>query len=638
MVPSRSRGNDAAFAADKGYVKAGTVPSVDTACSSSSSARILSDFKSSLLTQQPSTTRFSNLANINRDTSTSIQLQGYLGTRRVANKSLIFAELHDEDLEHIIQLVSSPTTLNDSAHATLRNLDTNTPVLISGTLKPREAPRSATKSLITSVEVKLESILPLNTIAPAPLPPCGPEDRHLQIRTSPKLREALKFRSAASQLIRNHLTKQSFIEYETPILFKSTPEGAREFLVPTRNQNKAYALPQSPQQYKQILMASGVSRYFQIARCFRDEDLRADRQPEFTQVDLEMGFADAEDVKAVTEGLVRALWEELLGVSLPQKFERMTYHEAMTRFGSDKPDVRFGAEIKPVGQLLPPECVAKLSRLAEPVVEGFSLRLEDASRAKEFVDRFMKTEAEIKGDQPGVFFFSPRQPVNGLAALGFEAADAIEQFFGLEEGDILILQARPDRWFDGSGTTQLGSLRSGMIRFAVRNEYLVNPNGFDVRWITDFPLFTPTADGGLSSTHHPFTSPKTAEDVDRLLTDPLAVTADHYDLVVNGVELGGGSKRIHNAAMQELILKEVLCLPEQTRAHFDHLIKVLGSGCPPHAGIALGFDRLLTVMLSRTSVKHVMAFPKGNRGEDVLVGSPGQVTPDEWRTYHLKPV
>jgi aspartyl-tRNA synthetase len=478
-----------------------------------------------------------------------------------------------------------------------------------------------------------------------------PEQRHLQLRNDSGLRTALAFRSKAAHIIRHELCdKQGFTEIETPLLFKSTPEGAREFLVPTRSPGLAYALPQSPQQYKQILIASGISRYMQIAKCFRDEDLRADRQPEFTQVDLEMSFATGEDVIRSVEGVIRRVWKECLGIQdLPETFQRMTYEEAMSTYGSDKPDLRFGSHIRRVEYMLPVDLIQKIGPLTYPIVEVMKFPIaEDPKDTRKFVSSFMDSPEALPfiqnpDGQPGIFIFDSRMPLQGLQPFGFEAAEQVEEMLELQDGDLVVLQARKNLPFFG-GSTPVGNLRLALNKAAVKQGFVEPPTGFAFTWITDFPLFSPSNEtdpgqggsAGISSTHHPFTAPKNSEDVDLLVTEPLQAKAEHYDLVVNGVELGGGSRRIHNAQMQEFVMREVLKMSEERMKDFQHLLEVLRAGCPPHAGIALGFDRLIAVMLGKGSVRDVIAFPKSGKGEDMLVKSPTKMTEEQMRTYHLQ--
>lgn len=588
-------------------------------------------------------------------------LHGYLGTQRQAGKNLLFAELRDTTLSRSIQLVASnKTSTGESVFEKLIELSVETPVAIQGKIKSRKAKPSSSKieegaiQPVTDIEIELTKVSPLNhfpkDIMVTQDSVFSAEQRHLQLRMEKPLRDALAFRSKAASILRTELCEgKDFTEIETPLLFKSTPEGAREFLVPSRTPGLAYALPQSPQQYKQILMASGIPRYVQFAKCFRDEDLRADRQPEFTQVDLEMSFATGQDVMSTVESVIKTLWQKLLGISYDGQFPHLSYEDAMSTYGSDKPDVRLESKISRVEYMLPVDLVRKIGPLNDPIVEVLKIPIsEDAKETRGFVTRFMdspeaKPFNENPAGQPGIFIFDPRKPLSGLSVFGFEAAETIEETLDLEEGDLVVLQARKNASHAG-GSTPLGNLRLALHKFAVQHGYMPAPQGFEFLWITDFPLFSPSVANepgqggaaGFSSTHHPFTAPKTAGDVDLLLTDPAAVKAEHYDLVVNGVELGGGSRRIHSAAMQQFVLREVLKMSEERLKDFDHLIEVLRAGCPPHAGMALGFDRLIAVMLGKESVRDVIAFPKSGRGEDLLVKSPTRMTEEQLKTYHLK--
>ncbi|KEQ90858.1 hypothetical protein AUEXF2481DRAFT_529415 [Aureobasidium subglaciale EXF-2481] len=621
--------------------------------------RLLSEFKENF--HFPSATcKLEDIAT--RGSGEDVVIHGYLGTQRQAGKNLLFAELRSTTLSHSIQLVASNKTSAEGASVfdKLSGLNVETPVAVEGKLKGRKAKQTPSKleagavQQITEVEIELTNISPLNhfpkDIMVTQDSVFTAEQRHLQLRMEKPLRDALAFRSKAASILRTELCEgKDFVEIETPLLFKSTPEGAREFLVPTRTPGLAYALPQSPQQYKQILMASGIPRYVQFAKCFRDEDLRADRQPEFTQVDLEMSFATGEDVMSTVEDVVKTLWQKLLGISHEGQFPRLSYEDAMSNYGSDKPDVRLGSKISRAEYMLPVDLIRKIGPLHDPIVEVLKMPIsEDVKETREFVTKFMdSSDSKPFNDnpegQPGIFIFDPRKPLSGLSVFGFEAAETIEEMLDLEEGDLVVLQARKNAPHAG-GSTPLGNLRLALHKFAVRHNYIPAPQGFEFLWITDFPLFSPSVANepgqggaaGFSSTHHPFTAPKTAEDVDLLLTDPAAVKAEHYDLVVNGVELGGGSRRIHSAAMQQFVLREVLKMSEERLKDFDHLIEVLRAGCPPHAGMALGFDRLIAVMLGKESVRDVIAFPKSGRGEDLLVRSPTLMTEDQLKTYHLK--
>ncbi|KAL3436955.1 tRNA synthetases class II-domain-containing protein [Aspergillus tetrazonus] len=583
-----------------------------------------------------------------------VTLHGYLGVRSDISKKLSFVRLQDPTMKYNIQLVS---TAQNTSFEQLRSLRPHSPVTVKGKVQAKKA-KNAEMEKRDPWEIALEEIQLLNDfpsdiwMAPDMVHP--PKHRHLQLRTSSELREALEFRARVRNVCREELEqgRPPFVEIETPLLFKSTPEGAREFLVPTRKHGLAYALPQSPQQYKQILMASGIPRYYQFARCFRDEDLRADRQPEFTQLDLEMSFATGEDVMRVVEGIIRRLWSTLMDTEAPSgPFRRLSYQDAMSRYGSDKPDTRYGMEIYRVEHLLPVDLINKITPLTNPIVEIFKINGNDNDPAatSEFITKFLDSPAGAPFNEnpeggPGIFVYDARKPLCGLQPFGFQAAEYVEDIIEPDHGDLLVMQAREAAPFTG-GSTPIGDLRRALYSAAVETGFKPAAVGFDFLWIVDFPLFSPSTDSepgqggaaGISSTHHPFTAPKSAADVDLLLTVPTKVVADHYDLVVNGVELGGGSRRIHDAAVQEFVLRNVLQMPPERLTEFSHLLEALRAGCPPHAGLALGFDRLVAVMLGKDSVRDVIAFPKtGKLGEDPMVKAPSPVSPEALKTYHLR--
>ncbi|KAL9630213.1 MAG: hypothetical protein Q9204_004832, partial [Flavoplaca sp. TL-2023a] len=594
-----------------------------------------------------------------------VVIHGYLGSSASLSKNLLFIQLISKDRMCSIQLVSSSKALPNkdlSSHELIKKLSMHTPVAVRAVLRKREQPPerdSGSIRKIKHVELDLLSVQSLNDfpsdIIATPETVFGQHQRHLQLRADVDLRKALSFRSEVAMALRLRLHDLGFVDIETPLLFKSTPEGAREFIVPTRRKGFAYALPQSPQQFKQILMGSGIPKYYQFARCFRDEDLRADRQPEFTQLDMEMSFAGADQVMFTIEELIRSVWSTFLKSDLPLPFPRMSYREAMSSYGSDKPDTRLGMQISRLDFLLPGDLISKISTLQTPIVESLMLRFEqsvsDALPARimqDFIAKFFDSAegtAFLKNPDggPGIFVIDSLKPLQGLQALGFEAAERVEGINQLEDGDLLVLQARPDEPFSG-GSTTLGNLRLALHAAAVRQGLLKPPVGFAPLWVIDFPLFSPiTQDqpgqgggAGLAATHHPFTSPKTAEDVDMLAVNPSEVTGDHYDLVINGVELGGGSRRIHSAEMQAYVMRHILKMSPERLLEFSHLLDVLRAGCPPHAGIALGFDRLITLMLGKSSVREVIAFPKTGKGEDALVKSPGPLTDEMLKTYFLQ--
>lgn len=382
---------------------------------------------------------------------------------------------------------------------------------------------------------------------------------------------------------------------------------------------------------------------------------------------MEMSFAGEEEIMAGVEALVMELWNKLLDVRLPPHFPRMTYQEAMASYGSDKPDMRFtpkvnldcslGSSDTKAGQLhsiteyLPHDLISKITPLQDPVVDAFKMTIsQDPKATRKFISDFLdspdgKPYLTNPDGQPAVFIGDASQPLQGLGSLGHAFSMECPQEVAVDHGELLILQARKNEPFSG-GSTMLGNLRLALYKAAIA-QGLINapgPNQFKFLWITDFPLFSPSNDtdpgqggaAGLSSTHHPFTAPKTAEDVELLLTAPEKAIAAHYDIVVNGVELGGGSRRIHNAEVQEFIFRDVLKMKPERIEDFRHLLDVLRSGCPPHAGIALGWDRLMTVLMKAESVRDVIAFPKSGSGEDPLVKAPNRMTEEQLSTYHLR--
>jgi aspartyl-tRNA synthetase len=364
-----------------------------------------------------------------------------------------------------------------------------------------------------------------------------------------------------------------------------------------------------------------------------------------------MSFATGEDVMKSIEKVIRKLWSSLLSIDLgTEPFTRMPYQEAMGRFGSDKPDTRLGMEIARLDYMLPVDLVQKITPLTDPIVEAFKLESEDndPSKTLELVTRFLDSPAGAEFNKnpdggPGIFVYDAKKPLRGLMPFGFEAAEQVEELLEPDHGDLIVLQARKNAPFSG-GSTPLGDLRKALHSEAVKAGAKEAPRGFSFLWIVDFPLFSPIDENepgqggtaGLASTHHPFTAPKSAADVDLMVTDPAAVVADHYDLVVNGVELGGGSRRIHDARVQEIVFRDILKMPASRLTEFSHLLEALKAGCPPHAGIALGFDRLIAIMLGKESVRDVIAFPKSGKGEDVMVGSPSELSEEVLDTYHLR--
>lgn len=607
-----------------------------------------------------------------------IRLIGYITSHR-PTKRAHFLQLVDEDLSHAVQLVLSPDAMADlGAKSSL--IKPHVPVLIKGRISRRTNPKTykinvdgmikATDAYTGSVilyrdrEIQVETIEVLNSFPDKIVAEAGTnfpsEQRNLQFRTNEALRSRLKLRSQLRAACCRHLEWRQFQEHETPLLFKSTPEGAREFLVPTQHRGLAYALPQSPQQYKQILMGSGFSRYFQFARCFRDEDLRADRQPEFTQLDLEMAFATSTTVMQVVERLVLdVLWKGAgRRTRLPEHQDPtdknklipiMKYQEAMARYGSDKPDPRWQAEIQEI-DFVPQSTLSMMTSLSNPVVEvfKFSAHGQSPQRIGRFISDFMKLPSSAQfstnpDGMAGISIYNTSSPLNGLASMGHEAAMQLEELLEPEPGDVIIVQIRARKPFAG-GSTVLGQIRQRIHEFAVSEGIIAQPREDSALWVVDFPLFSPIENdspgqggtAGICSTHHPFTAPKPGQDLSKLMTNPLEIIGDHYDLVVNGVELGGGSRRIHHSKMQELVLRDVLKMKPERVEDFRHLLNVLEAGCPPHAGFALGFDRVVALLTDANSVRDVIPFPKYQHGRDPFVGSPSQLSAEQLQTYHLQ--
>ena len=482
----------------------------------------------------------------------------------------------------------------------------------------------------------------LSVLSPSLTPPFTIEDntdggddlrmkyRYLDLRR-PAVRRNLELRHRMTILIRNFLDQQNFIEVETPILIGSTPEGARDFVVPSRmNPGQFYALPQSPQTLKQLLMVAGFDRYFQIAKCFRDEDLRADRQPEFTQIDCEMSFVDQEDVLQLFEEMARVLFREVRGVELP-KLERMTWHEAMRRFGSDKPDLRFGMEfvelmddLKGTGTFSVFNDAAYIGGICVPGCANYTRKQLD--QITDFVKRPQvgaKGLVYIKFNENGTVkssvdrFYSP------------EVLAKVKETTGAKDGDLVLILSG-----DNANKTrvQLCTLRLEMgDRLGLRDK-----NKFECLWIVDFPLFEwSDEEQRLMATHHPFTMPN-PDDIPLLDSHPEQVRAKAYDFVCNGIEVGGGSLRIHDSKLQEKMFGILGFTEERAMAQFGFLINAFKYGAPPHAGLAFGLDRFVSIMAGLDSIRDCIAFPKNNSGRDVMLDAPSAIDQKQLDELQLK--
>ena len=511
-------------------------------------------------------------------------------------------------------------------------------VQVTGTVSERESKNA--KIPTGDIEILAKS---LNVLSPSATPPFTIEDntdggddirmkyRYLDLRRA-AVRKNLELRHRMTILIRNFLDARDFIEVETPILIGSTPEGARDFVVPSRmNPGEFYALPQSPQTLKQLLMVSGFDRYFQIAKCFRDEDLRADRQPEFTQIDCEMSFVDQEDVIELFEDMARHLFKEIRGVDLPKPLRQMTWEEAMRRFGSDKPDLRFGMEFVELKEVFKGKGTFSVFDEANYIGGICVPGCADYSRKKlnELTDFVKRPQIGAKGL---VYIkYNADGTVKSSIDKFYSEEDlaAVKQAMGANDGDLVLILSGDNV---NKTRTQLCSLRLEMgDRLGLKDK-----NKFECLWIIDFPLFEwSDEEQRLMATHHPFTMPN-PDDIPLLEEHPEQVRAKAYDFVCNGIEVGGGSLRIHDSKLQEKMFGILGFTPERAMAQFGFLINAFKYGAPPHAGLAFGLDRFVSIMAGLDSIRDCIAFPKNNSGHDVMLDAPSAIDQKQLDELHLK--
>lgn len=557
------------------------------------------------------------------DTSQQVTLAGWVQrTRKMGG--MTFVDIRDR--YGLTQLVFNEAT-DKGLCAQANRLGREYCIQVTGTVSERESKNSNIPT--GDIEIIADS---LNVLSESLTPPFTIEDntdggddirmkyRYLDLRRN-ALRSNMELRHRMTILIRNFLDNKDFIEVETPILIGSTPEGARDFVVPSRmNPGQFYALPQSPQTLKQLLMVSGFDRYFQIAKCFRDEDLRADRQPEFTQIDCEMSFVDQEDVLDVFEGLCRHLFKEVLNYDLPAKLPQMTWHEAMRRFGSDKPDLRFGMEfielmdvLKGTGTFPVFDSAAYIGGICVPACANYSRKQLD--ELTDFVKRPQigaKGLVYVKFNEDGTVkssidkFYAP------------EVWAQLKEKMGANNGDLVLILSGDNV---NKTRVQLCSLRLEMgERLGLRDK-----NKFECLWIVDFPLFEwSDEEQRLMATHHPFTMPN-PDDIPLLDEHPEQVHAKAYDFVCNGIEVGGGSLRIHDGKLQEKMFEILGFTPERAMAQFGFLINAFKYGAPPHGGIAFGLDRFVSIFAGLDSIRDCIAFPKNNSGRDVMLDAPSEL-------------
>ena len=570
------------------------------------------------------------------DIGRQVTLAGWVNVTR-DHGGVIFIDLRDrEGLTQVVFRPEENAELAKQAH-TLRGEDV---IQVSGTVAAR-LPGTENPNLATGdIEIIPSELRILNRADPLPFPiDAEPQNedlrmthRYLDLRR-PRLARNLRIRHKAAKATRDYLDSQGFVEVETPILSKSTPEGARDFLVPSRiAPGKFYALPQAPQQYKQLLMVAGVEKYFQIAKCFRDEDLRADRQPEFTQIDIEASFVTPDDIFAVTEAMLAAIFKATCDIDIKTPFDRLTYREALDRYGSDKPDRRFEMELVDLGETFR-ESSFKVFRGALDAggvvkainAKGFAgITIGQVDELTEIAKlhgakglAFIKIEnGEWKS--PIVKFFSDAEKT------------ALQSKLNIEEGDCVFFAA--DKW--NVACEVLGRLR---LRIAEMQKLTPAGEVWDFLWVIDFPLFEWSPDENKwNAMHHPFTRPK-AEDMPLFDAKKFPeVRAEAYDVVLNGVEIGGGSMRIYEPPLQEKMFEALGITSEAQQAQFGHLLRALRLGAPPHGGIAFGFDRLVMLICGEQSIRDVMAFPKNNRSMDLMSQSPAEVDPKQLRDLGIK--
>jgi aspartyl-tRNA synthetase len=570
----------------------------------------------------------------NEDVGATVRLGGWVHRARDLG-GLMFFDLRDR--AGLVQVSIDLAAASPELAQVARSLGAETVVLVEGVVTQRpEAMRNAELGT-GDVEVRASS---LRVVGPSETPvipvargkgeQLAAEElrlrhRYLDLRRD-ELQRNLMLRHRLMQTTRRFLSDSGFFEIETPMLTKPTPEGARDYLVPSRvHPGEFYALPQSPQIYKQLLMIAGYDRYFQIARCFRDEDLRADRQPEFTQIDVEASFVGEEDILRFAEGLIRALWREA-GSEVPASIRRMPYGEAMERYGIDRPDLRYGLEIQDVSEVFRDTefVVTKKALEAGGRVRGIRVP-GGASLSRKQVD-----ELEAAAKSAGAFGLLRIKHVNGALdgpAAKFLAEGAASRL-GLAEGDLGLYVAGPDR---------ISSPALDRVRQEVAHRMQLVPSGVNAFvWVTDFPMFERDPDSGaLAAVHHPFTAPNPA-DLDLLETEPWKARAQAYDLVLNGTELGGGSIRINDPRVQSRIFR-LLGIDEATaQARFGFLLEALRAGAPPHGGIAFGFDRITMMLAGATSLRDVIAFPKTTAARALFEGAPSQVPAADVADLHIR--
>ena len=564
---------------------------------------------------------------------TQVRLGGWVARRR-DHGGVIFLDLRDAS--GVVQVVVRPDEA--PAAAAIRNEDC---VRVAGTVRARPAGNENPELPTGEVEIAADGVEVLAPSKTPPFPLEGRSDadenlrlqyRYLDLRR-PGARRGLEIRAQANAILRRVLADRAFLEVETPYLTKSTPEGARDFLVTTHlAPGQFYALPQSPQLFKQLLMVAGIERYYQIVRCFRDEALRADRQPEFTQLDLEISFLDEEDVYALGEELMAAVWRDVLGVELEAPFVRLTYAEAMGRFGTDKPDLRYGMELLDLGPVFAGTGVGVFAAALEARGSVLGLRVEGGADLTRRQLDALTEQARARGARGLAWVAVEEQGLRSPLDKFFTDAEreGLRQATGAQPGDLLLLAADRTR----VAQTVLGDLR---VRLAAERG-LVPEGRWAFLWVTEFPMFEWDEEAKRwDPAHHPFTAPA-PKWADTFMEAPEEATARAYDMVLNGYELGSGSIRIHRADVQRRVFDALGISPEEAEERFGFFLKGLTYGAPPHGGFAFGLDRLYMLLGGAPSIRDVITFPKTQSGADPLTGAPTPIPPEQLAEVRLRPL
>ncbi len=573
-------------------------------------------------------------ADIGRD----VTLMGWVQTRRDLG-GLIFIDLRDRD--GLTQIVCNPQEAPEAASvaAGLRN---EFVIAVRGTVAARPAGTVNSKLPTGEVEVRVREMRVLNPSETPPFPIADdvPVDEAVRLRyryldlRRPSLYRRLALRHRLAKAVRDHLSARGFLEVETPMLIKSTPEGARDFLVPSRlHPGRFYVLPQSPQLFKQLLMVAGVDRYFQIVRCFRDEDGRADRQPEFTQIDIEMSFAGVEDVLRLAEEMIAGAVRDAMGIEVSTPFPRMSYADAMGRYGSDKPDTRFGMPIVDCTDLFRDTDFQVIARALAGQENGAGavrgLCVSGAGRMSRRQIEVLEGAAKALGARGIIPVHVEENSSRGPASRHLEPSrlKALTERYGAKPGDLLLLVADAPR---------RASAVLGRLRLDLGEQLGLIDTQLAFLWVVEFPLLERSDDTGrLAAVHHPFTAPMD-EDLPLLDRDPIDVRAKAYDLVLNGVELGGGSIRIHRQELQSRMFRLLGITPEAARDRFGFLLDAFQYGAPPHGGIAFGLDRAVMVLAGEETIREVIAFPKTQSAADLMTGAPSAVDPTALEEAHIQ--